>query len=61
VLSSELVSVISELLQDEISVPGLSMRDLQHYGILLAHGDLIGPSHQLFDSIILLLVQFYFQ
>ena len=28
VLSSELVSVISELLQDEVSVPGLSMRDL---------------------------------
>jgi hypothetical protein len=61
VLSSELVSVISELLQDEISVPGLSMRDLQHYGTLLAHEDLIDPSHQLFDNIFLLLVQFCFQ
>jgi hypothetical protein len=61
VLSSELVSVISELLQDEISVPGLSMGDLQHYGTLLAHEDLIDPSHQLFDSIFLILVQFCFQ
>jgi hypothetical protein len=46
VLSSELVSVISELLQDEFSVPGLSMRDVQHYGTFLAHEDLIDPSHQ---------------
>jgi hypothetical protein len=61
VLSSELVAVISELLQDEILVPSLTMRDLRHYGTLLYHEDLIDPSHQLFDSIFLLLVQFYFQ
>jgi hypothetical protein len=53
--------MISELLQDEVSVPGLSMRDLQHYGTLLAHEDLIDPSHQLFNNIFLLLVQFCFQ
>ena len=50
-LSSELVSVISELLQDEILVLGSSMRDLQHYGTLISHEDLINPSHQLFDNI----------
>jgi hypothetical protein len=60
-LSSELVSVISELSQDDVSVPGLSMRDLQHYGTLLSHEDLIDPPHQLFNSIFLLLVQFFFQ
>jgi hypothetical protein len=52
--------MISESLQDEVSIPGLSMRDLQHSGTLLAHEDLIDPSHPLFDSIFLLLVQFCF-
>jgi hypothetical protein len=42
-LGSELVSMISELLKDEVSVPSLSMRDLQHYGTLLVHDDLIDP------------------
>jgi hypothetical protein len=52
--------VISKLLKDDVSIPGLSMRDLQHYGTLPAHEDLIDPSHQLFDNIFLLLVQFCF-
>jgi hypothetical protein len=60
-LSSEILSVISESLQDEVSVPGLSMRDLQPYGTLLSREDIIDPSHHLFHNIFLLLVQFFFQ